>query len=144
MKMKNYFFLSLVCMFLFSGLVFANLTPKQGLKAYLKIAFENSKMFPDSLAQNLVKAGIEDIFKKEGVNIVEVEKPDIYEEYKLYINIGIKDSLIISAKGITWDMGTTIMKYPRSSSAYGNKSDIYTAVEEYIIKYITGKAKFKN
>ena len=140
MKMKNYFFLSLVCMFLFSGLLFANLTHKQGLKAYLTIAFKNSKMFSDSLAQNDVKAGIEDIFKNEGVSIVEVERPDVYEEYKLYINIGIKDSLIISAKGITWDLGTAIMKYPRSSSVYENKRDIYTAVEEYIMKYITGKS----
>ncbi len=140
MKRQIYFIFLLSFLLLFSDLVLGSLIKKEGLKAYVKVSFENQKMFSDSLAQNEVKAGIEDIFKDEGVNIAKIEKPDIYEEYKLYINIGIKDSLIINAKGITWDLGTAVTKYPRSTSVYENKADIYATIKEYIRKYITGKS----
>ncbi len=126
--------------FLFSQIVFGSLIKKEGLKAYVKVSFENQKMFSDNLAQSELKAGIEEIFKGENVDIAEIEKPDVYEEYKFYINISIKDSLIINAKGVTWDLGTAVTKYPRSSSVYENESDIYAAVKEYIRKYITGKS----
>lgn len=139
MKQKIILFILILCFLISSGNSFARLLKKEGLRAYLKILIQNPEMFKDSSAENMVESKIKDIFKDEGVDIIPVEKPDQYEEYKLYININIKDSLTINAKGISWDLSINMVKYPRLNIPYKNEADIYNSVKNYIKQNIIRK-----
>ena len=113
--------------------VSANVLQKEGVKAYLTISFYNSKIFQDSSSQSKLKSKIKNIFVKEGVIIIPEEKPNILEEYKLYIDVTIKDSAIVEAKSISnMSSLTSMQRYPRLSIPCKNEKDIYKAVKKYI------------
>jgi hypothetical protein len=141
MKQKFYLLVLMACLVLISRNTFAYSTQNKSLKAYLTISFQNQEMFKDSTTKSVVESNIISVFKKEGIHIISEEKPDKYEEYKLYINVTLRDSLVIEAKGMTWDMAVSIEKYPRLSFPYKNESDIYRAVKSYIKKNIIVKSK---
>ena len=109
---------------------FSNYTQDEDLNAFLTISFQNSAMFGDSASNDIIKSKIETIFENEGVHIIHLEKP---EEYKLNINIIIKDSLIIETKS-TGTSGNSIItvKHPRVSYPYKNESEIYNSIKDYI------------
>jgi hypothetical protein len=109
----------------------ANFIQKENIKAYITISFENPVMFKDSTSKNIIKSKIENIFENEGIFVIHDEKP---EEYKLDIDIIIKDSLIMKAKGIGVGGGNSIITvlYPQLSYPYKNVSEIYYSIKDYI------------
>lgn len=141
MKPKFILFILITFLFLWSENSFPRFLKKEHLKAYLKISIQNPGRFKDSTAQNIMESKIKDVFKDEGVEIISAEKPDIYEEYKLYININIKDSLEIDAKGMSCDMSIITVKYPRLNIPYKNETDIYNSVKNYIKQNIIRNKK---
>ncbi len=133
MNTKLGYFVLTSFFFLLSINVSANVIQNKGIKAYLTISFHNSIIFQDSSSQSKLESGIKNIFVIEGVIIIPEEKPNILEEYKLYIDVTIKDSAIVEAKSIS-NMGasTMLQRYPRLSIPYENEKDIYKAVKKYI------------
>ncbi len=133
-----------ILLFLSAALVrnsFAYNAAKDSTSAYLAISFESQAMFKDAASQSEIKSRIENIFKDNGINIIREERP---EDYKLNINITIKDSLIIDAIGT--DAGAAgnsivFVSYPRMSFPVKAEKDIYKAIKKTIGVYKIGNRK---
>ena len=95
MKQKIFFYALILCFILLSKSLLSNYIQKENYKAYLTVSFQNPNIFADSTSQRAIESKIEKVFENEGINIIHIEKP---EEYKLYINVIIRDSLIIGSK----------------------------------------------
>jgi hypothetical protein len=135
MKHKLFLFSLLFSLALLSQNVFPYFSQKENYGAYLTVTFRNPKMFKDSTAQKNIVSIIERVFEKEGIHITHKEK---LTEYKLYINITIRDSLIIEARGIgVGDVASEIIvKKPRKAYKYKNEKEIYNSIRSYIKKYL--------
>jgi hypothetical protein len=134
MKQKISLFTILLGFFLLTPKIFSFFIQKENYSVYLTVTFQNPKTFKDSTVQRNIESNIENIFEQEGIHIVHKEKAD---EYKLYINITIRDSLIIKAKGIgVGGMSTFILKKPRIVYRYKSQKDIYRWVKDYIKNYL--------
>jgi hypothetical protein len=135
MKQIFYFFVLTFCFFLLHQNLFANYIQNEDLKAYLTISFENPIMFNDVSSKSMIESKIKNIFENEGVHIIHEEQP---EEYKLNINIIIKDSLVIEANsiGIGGGDATIKVKHPRSSYSYKDEAEIYNSIKSYIKKIL--------
>ena len=135
MKQKIFLFALILSFILISKNLFSYSIQKENYKAYLKVLFQNPTTYKDSTEQRTIEANIENIFEKEGIKIAHEEKPT---EYKLYINITIRDSLIIEAQGLGVGDGASIVKVkkPRKAFEYKNEEEIYNSIKSYIKKYL--------
>ncbi len=135
MKQKIFLFAFILIFFVLSKNIFSYSLQKENLKAYLTISFKNPTTFKDSSEQRTMETNIENIFEKEGIQIVHKEKPT---EYKLYINIILRDSLIIESRGIDVGDGASVIKVkkPRKAYKYKNEKEIYNSIRSYIKKYL--------
>jgi hypothetical protein len=131
MNNKLGYFVLISFFYLLSIKVSANFLQNKGIKAYLTISFQNSKVFNDSSSQSKPESGIKSIFVNDGIIIIPEEKQNILEEYKLCIYVTINDSAIVEAKSLS-NMGalTMLQRYPRLSILYANEKDIYEAVKK--------------
>ncbi len=131
MKQNFCCFVLIFCSFLFFKNLSANYIQKEDYKAYLAVSFQNPGMFKDSTSKKTIESNIENIFENEGIDIIHLEKP---EEYKLNINIIIKDSLIIYAESIGIGGGDSVIKvkHPRMTYPYKNETEIYNSIKKYI------------
>jgi hypothetical protein len=134
MKHKIFLFTILLCFFLLFPKVFSYFIQKGNYSVYLTVAFQNPKTFNDSTVQRNIESNIENIFEEKGIHIVHKEKPD---EYKLYINITIRDSLIIEGKDIgVGGISTVRVEKPRKAYKYKSQKEIYRWIKNYIKEYL--------
>jgi hypothetical protein len=128
--MRQYYYLSFLILLFSTKISSSNFIQDDGLKAYLILSFKNPEMFKDSTSKHIIESEIKNIFKNEGIHIIQEEKP---EEYKLTINIQIGDSLIIEQKSIgVGGISIVIVKHPRVSYPYKNTPEIYDSIKSYI------------
>jgi hypothetical protein len=134
MRQKIILFSLLFVLALLSPNVFPYISQIENYEAYLTVTFHNPKIFKDSTVQKNIVSNIERVFEKEGIQITHKEKPT---DYKLYINITIRDSLIIEARGIgIGGTSTFIVNKPRISYRYKSEKEIYSSIKDYIKKYL--------
>jgi hypothetical protein len=128
---RRFCYTPLIFSFLFFINSFGNFAQTGKIKAYLLISFQTQK-YQDSLSQFEIEKQIKNIFTGEGISVFPGEKPDIYEDHKLYVDITVKDSLIINARSVSVDLSVYQTIYPRFAASYRNKSDIYLSVKKFI------------
>ncbi len=135
MKQKIFLFVLVLSFVVLSKNLLSHSIQKENYKAYLTISFQSPTTFKDSTVQRKIEANIESIFEKEGIQIVHKEK---LEEYKLYINITIGDSIIIEAKGIGAGDGASVIRVKKTRRVfqYKNEEEIYNSIKSYIKEYL--------
>ena len=133
MKLRYFIFLIITFSFTLNSFALGEYILKDSSNVFLMISFQNLDGINNKPEQSRIKTKIEEIFKNEGYHIIQIERP---ERYKMNINITVKDSLIIYARGTGVSDGIIIIKYPRESYAYKNESDIYKCIKTYIKKYL--------